>query len=317
MQHQIAYILICAATTSWVILLGPPSFPSLVLSTTILIAILGVPHGGLDHWTGRRLLQPVLKRRWWIVFFPTYLLAGVFVAAAWLLIPSIAIVLFFLLSAWHFGREESEPDDSLMQSFLRFPLTRHLQAIATGGFVIWIPAVARPLEMKALLSQIIPLADAIAVDRILCATQTIALIFLPLGIFQTCRRMTSKKEFLLGGVVISTAVLAIATPILMSFSIYFCLWHSVLGLKRLKQCERLTFAPFLLAILPLSFLAVAMIAAFRLFASFSFESSFFLSSSSALQTLFIGLSAIAVPHIVLHEVVDFGHYCGQAKEVLG
>lgn len=69
----------------------------------IAIAVVGVPHGGLDHWVGRRKLEPRLGWLWMPTFFDVYF----FVAALWRALPTPIIIAFFFISAWHFGREES------------------------------------------------------------------------------------------------------------------------------------------------------------------------------------------------------------------
>jgi hypothetical protein len=93
------YIVICVAVMAALRLLGAPEFSVLVYVAAVLVAILGVPHGGLDHWTGRRLLASRFRDSWWLMFFPGYLAVGVAVAASWFVFPLATVIGFFLLSA--------------------------------------------------------------------------------------------------------------------------------------------------------------------------------------------------------------------------
>jgi hypothetical protein len=110
----------------------------------------------------------------------------------------------------------------------------------------------------------------------------------------------------------ATLLLALAAPILWSFPIYFCGWHSVRGLQRLRQEEALSAVAFALAVLPLSvggllvMMAVGWLSQFYFHGSLSLET---LADNAArpmvLRSLFVGLSAIAVPHLLLHEVASW------------
>lgn len=270
--------------------------PVLIALAAVMIAALGVPHGGLDHWCGRRLLQPRLGRAWAIAFFPAYLGVAVVVAWAWITWPVATIAGFFLLSAWHFGREEGH--------------TRSLvAAVSVGGLVIWANAIFRPDEMNQILSAIIPGSESNAsAASITNATAWGSMLFIPLAavcLVRAVRKTQLPSERLAFVVVpLATVVLAATTPILVSFTLYFCLWHSVLGLCRLRRMEGLGLRSFFVAITPLSVLAVLLVVAFGtvgLATPDSVLSVTTLQSSAALQMTFIGLASIAIPHIFLHE----------------
>lgn len=270
--------------------------PALIALAAFMIAALGVPHGGLDHWSGRRLLQPRLGRAWAIAFFLAYLSIALMVAWAWISWPVVTIVGFFVLSAWHFGREEGH--------------TRSLlAAVSVGGLVIWANAIFRPDEMKQILSVIIPGSDSNAsAASIINITSIGSMLFIPLAVaflVRAVRKTKSPAERLAFAVVPSaTLVLSATTPILVSFTLYFCLWHSVLGLCRLRRIEGLGLRSFIVAVAPLSVLAVLLVVAIGtvgLATSDSVLSVTVLQSSAALQMTFIGLACIAIPHIFLHE----------------
>ena len=104
-----------------------------VTMVVLLVATVGIPHGAMDHLVGRTLLQHKLGRGWLPAFFTAYLFVAALVVVGWFASPTVTVLCFFLLSAWHFGVEERT--DTAWTSW------HHVAAIATGGMVIWIPAL--------------------------------------------------------------------------------------------------------------------------------------------------------------------------------
>jgi len=98
---------------------------------------------------------------------------------------------------------------------------------------------------------------------------------------------------------LATILAACFTPILVSFTAYFCIWHSLLGLRRLRREESLRLGPFLACVAPMSMLAVVSVVGTTWWlGGLSLQT---LGIHSGLRMTFIGLAAIAVPHILLHE----------------
>ena len=73
------------------------------LFLAVLTALVGTPHGGLDHFVGRAICRPIAGR-WWPVVFTTYYLGfASVVLAGWVVAPLATALAFFLASASHFG----------------------------------------------------------------------------------------------------------------------------------------------------------------------------------------------------------------------
>lgn len=328
MPFPLLYIAICIMLMTAVWLFGAPEFSALVLSAATLVAVLGVPHGGLDHWTGRRLLASHFRDRWWWMFFPGYLAVGLAVAAAWFAFPVLTVLGFFLLSAWHFGREDQHRIAEIQRTKRSSATVEHLSAIALGGLVIWIPAIVRPFEMEGLLRMIVPSNDSQDAARIVQWTQWLAMVLCPMAILFLVRQLLSDRANRIGSkgsngaidwsvwVPLATAGIAAVTPILVSFTAYFCFWHSMLGLSRLRSQEGLTRPQFMMAVLPLSALAVGGVATLGFLVRFGDGGPAIHAIPASLQTLFIGLSAIAVPHLLLHEWSDLAQRKQAKMEVM-
>ena len=298
------YIAICTVGVLAVLSVGAPQLSVLIYVASVLVATLGVPHGGLDHWTGRRLLASRFRDSWWMIFFPGYLLLSAVVVVAWLAFPLPAVIGFFLLSAWHFGREDQHRIAEKSGDPRASEILEHVSAVALGGLVIWVPALVRPEEMIWMLRMIVPANYAEAAEQIVFFTRAIAVILSPIALVAFVWQLHRDGQDLNAWVPVATAAIAAFAPILVSFTTYFCLWHSILGLSRLRTQEGLTVPQFVASILPLSVMAVAGVIVAGWFFRQSHWPSPIGTTSDSLQVLFIGLSAIAVPHLLLHEWAD-------------
>lgn len=311
MMHAPVYLAICATAVGSLLLVGTPDLSSMVLAAALAIAVLGVPHGGLDHWTGRRILRERFQRGWWAVFFPAYLLVGLLFAAGWFTIPTVTVVVFLLVSAWHFGREDQQMNDLRPGAPATGQFSQHVNAASVGGLVIWIPALVRPDEMRSLLRVIVPSDHVGPANQIVGVTQCIAAACLPLAAAVVVAALIKSPSVCERWVPLATAAVAIFTPILISFSIYFCVWHSWQGLQRLRRDESLTVAEFVRSVAPLSSAAIlGVVAAGWWMQGGAVQSLLSGQATAPLRTVFIGLSAIAVPHLFLHE---FGSVVGRSS----
>ena len=270
-----------------------------VFSLALLVALIGVPHGALDHEVGQRLLRPALGSFWCVAFFSVYLATSVVVVIGWYVIPVITILTFFLVSAWHFGLEECDVESA--------GWLRHLLAIASGGMIIWMPALMRGDEFGELLALITPSDQDTTIAFCVSAVATSAVILAPLCVFDCIRKdlQSGRPDRSWVQIIwasnclrmLSIAVFCCSVNPLVSFTLYFCGWHSVRGLLQLARSFGESFLATYRKLLPLTVAALALVLA----------GSFIWSSTGAIETylirtVFLGLSAMAVPHLCLHVV---------------
>ncbi|MCS7468055.1 Brp/Blh family beta-carotene 15,15'-dioxygenase [Stieleria sp. ICT_E10.1] len=254
----------------------------------VAVSLVGIPHGGLDHWTGRRLLGNRFPRTWAMIFFPSYVAVALVVALGWWVIPLATVVAFSLVSAWHFGIE----DEQVMG---RSSVLNHLLAIAVGGLVIWIPVLTQPDRVGSLLGSIVPPELILSTGTIVWTTRWIAAALLPLAVSAILRGLMTHEHRGRAARNLCFALMFLTADVLVSFGIYFCGWHSIRGLRGLTTTHRRSLPQVLLATTPLSVAAIVL----SVIGMWFWSSGQFLSDAVA-RTLFIGLSAIAVPHLLLH-----------------
>ncbi len=93
----------------------------------------------------------------------------------------------------------------------------------------------------------------------------------------------------------SFSVLFAVTDVLISFGIYFCGWHSIRGLVRLAKNHGMSPLQLASATAPLSLGAIGLAGL-----GMWFWSSGQGVSEATSRTVFVALSAMAVPHLLLH-----------------
>lgn len=278
-------------------------FDSLTTIILILAAVclIGVPHGGLDHLTGRKLLVDQWGSYWVLPFFGLYLTISLVTVFGWLVSPLMTAIVFFVLSAGHFGQQDTAVGSSASSFQILFN-------VASGGLVIWIPAIARPMEMQRILDGIIPESMSMSGGSIVFWTQILAIFLLPIAFLDALTPMWSHffraknavERLVRQGILIGLFAL---TPIPVSFAIYFCGWHSIRGLRDLMQEHNMKLGELLWASLPMSVGGIALIGLGMWFWFSDRELSVELT-----RTLFIGLSAMAVPHLALHSITSHWVY---------
>ncbi len=270
-----------------------------LLLLTVLVAFLGVPHGALDPFYGGELLRGRCGKAWPLVFTAAYVMVGVLVIAGWLVAPVLTAGLFFVLAAWHFGMEEdygSETSGSLYWLF----------ATARGGLLIWTLAVCQPDAVGGLMNWVIPVADngrsAGVVMRSLLVS---AWVVLPVACWDLLahlrlpvrNRALSSRLLTVLRVASFVALFAVVEP-LVGFVVYFCLWHSIRGLRELREKAAVSWGRLVMLLAPITTVTL-MFAVLAAWQGVGAE----LLPPVIVRTVMLGLSAIAIPHLALHAAV--------------
>jgi Brp/Blh family beta-carotene 15,15'-monooxygenase len=113
-------------------------------------------------------------------------------------------------------------------------------------------------------------------------------------------RHTGRRRWILladNALVASLVVLfAVASP-LVSFPVYFCGWHSLRGLNRLRRELGESWPELARSLAPLTVGAIALVglAAWLVLGGAGWN-------GTLIRATFVGLSAVAVPHLLLHGV---------------
>ncbi len=246
-----------------------------VLGLAVVVALVGLPHGALD---------PVVAHDAGIVTGPRavgrylvgYVGLALVTAAAWLAAPSIALPLFFVVSALHFGGD--------------WPgLPAGVRALA-GAAVVLTPVAFHADEAASLLE---PLADAATADRIVAVSGVVG----PVAAASAFGLAVITHRSIRAGVEIATIVaLAAVAPPLIAFATYFCALHSPRHIGAVLHRTRVHTRT---AVGVAAALTVAtVVAAASVWPMLESSASI---DDAAVRLVFVGLAALTVPHMATIE----------------
>jgi Brp/Blh family beta-carotene 15,15'-monooxygenase len=265
---------------------------------TLLVAVVGLPHGAADHRFARPRLEPLLGPSWLPVFLGFYATVMAAVLAGWAATPAATIVLFFLASAWHFGREDPRPiAPRCLRPVLRF---------ARGGLVIWIPLLVHAADVDSILGIVAPAAAGSAIRQAVALLTACSWVMFAVAVAgwasqgaAAVRRGGAIRRVLLvdNALVASLVVLFAVVGPLAGFLVYFCAWHSVRGLRRLGAELGESWPQLAASLAPPTGAAIVLIG---LVAWLGLGTAGW--SEVLVRATFVGLSAVAMPHLLLHGV---------------
>jgi Brp/Blh family beta-carotene 15,15'-monooxygenase len=220
------YLTILAGTllVSYEHWIGPLSITAQLVFCGSLLLVVGIPHGALDHLIEQERSSQQAKPFSLARFLAKYIVMIVLYGLAWLFFPVLSLLVFLLISAWHFGETDLEhvPDD------IYWSLTR----LIAGGFVLGFILLAHATEVTPILARIVQddqqtmtlWAEAVSSSGALLrgwATLSIILTILSLGHRSTL--INSWRLVRLATVLLLTYSL----PLLPAFMLYFGGWHSL------------------------------------------------------------------------------------------
>ena len=256
---------------------------SLVL-LAVFIVMLGVPHGSLDTLFAKELFN-LSQLKKWSKFILYYSIIAVLVVAFWWLLPTLFLILFLLISIIHFS-------DDLIAG------TPKLSRILYGGIIIFLPALLHTNELTRLYGYLIEIEHA---KWLVTACHYIAfpwLAGLVIVIYQSCRsNIVSSLE------IAAVAMLAIFTPPLLAFTVYFCAMHSARHLIRSIQFLENTPKKAMLASLIIPTLVVFSVG-YLVWQNMTVTS----IDAGLIQIVFVTLAALTVPHMLLLQKSEFSNW---------
>ena len=267
-----------------------------VLGIAFVAVALAIWHGAYDGVTARDLLWPRLHRRWWIAFLGTYaalLAAGTLL---WFALPEVALTLFLVYASWHFGTERSEGALSPWAGATLFAQG----AVPIAAACHWRAGEVLPIFAGMLRE---PAGTGVAAHRILAVVGNslwplvaVALAgVLTTALVQRAWQAASVAVLLIG----EELLLFFFCPPLLAFAVFFCIWHTpqhliessndhrgALSPARLLRNLRGGFLPWVVTIAALG--GALLLRPWR--------------TDYASAALFVLLSILTVPHMVLHEI---------------
>ncbi|MEF8833827.1 MAG: Brp/Blh family beta-carotene 15,15'-dioxygenase, partial [Halofilum sp. (in: g-proteobacteria)] len=178
------------------------------------IAFFGLAHGGADPWLLRRLTRG--RRRTTLLWFAAYItLAACFVGViVWQ--PTVALILFLLLSIWHFGRS-----DAPFQGFRRGSPAIWL----AGSIPIIGPMFGQPVQTGQLFAWLLDYAPGPVITTVeFLGPVLMAIWAIGVAVFGVIGAADRHPAGIVELLAVATAMILL--PPIIAFTFYFCVVHS-------------------------------------------------------------------------------------------
>ncbi len=210
------------------------------------LVLLGIPHGAMDH----KVNSPQRSLFGNILFFGSYTALALAVGVAWWLIPTVALVAFLVVAAFHFGQGDLywysvlREQDGLTPGILSDRWCRILLLGVRGIIPIALPALAFPQEFRDSAQALIGLlSNSPTTSWFNDQTRQLALLALSaLVVFQVLASTSftisagkasgSRLALESLGTAILVAFFLVVPPVL-AMGIYFNAWHATRHIGRL------------------------------------------------------------------------------------
>ena len=245
------------------------------LEALLLIGLLaiGIPHGALDVWTHRHR-SPGSHSSLYIM---GYLLAIALIFGAWWIFPHAGLLVFLLLSAWHFGQAD----------FKRWGISK--------GHLAW-GSVALGMILGWHVEEVSPIIAQMGISSGACEALVHVQDELQFGFTAgliTCGIAALRMKHWTWGLTIALIGLTPSIPVLLSFGLYFIGQHSASGWHHLREGLGLSSKSLWIKALPFTVGALVLIGT----GMWGLGNPEAVQSDATVGAFFMLLGCISIPHI--------------------
>ena len=265
---------------------------SFLIISLFLILTIGISHGSLDHIKGMKLIK-YFGYKSMTIFYLGYLLIGVITILIWLVFPKLLLLLFLIVAAYHFGKEDSE----FINQKEKFELIYFLK----GSLIITSPLFFHKEETLVIFET---LNFNVSNNLIISDEILFILILLSLlsGIILSFKKNIEVKSLLLMDYLSIIILNYFLNPII-AFTIYFCFLHSIRHsislIRELNKNLKKGLPLFIKKALPLTILTI-----FGYVISISILNNYNEFNETIYRAIFIGLASLTFPHILLEYLIE-------------
>ena len=266
----------------------------------ILILIVGVSHGSLDHLKGKKLLK-IFNIENILFFYLSYILIAIGIMVTWVVIPTFSLIFFLLVASFHFGKEDTEflitKNSYLNQLLYLFKGTLIVLAPLYFHFEDTISIFKLLLVENESFYETLNFLEANKILHIGIAISTLSSVYFFIKQFEFKKIIIFLDYF-------SIVILNYFLSPLLAFTLYFCFLHSIrhsitlvfeLDKNNLKNGTKL----FIKKAVPLTVITIIISCIGLYLLSISYE-----LNSSILKVIFIGLASLTFPHILLEYFLE-------------
>lgn len=273
--------------------------PTPKVSAILLLAAaaVGMPHGALDILAGPFLAMRSMTKRGVATFLVAYVVVSALVVAGWLVAPVAGVVAFFAMSWFHFGSGDAGGDR------VGWSLARIAHATCSGGIAIALPTAAHP-------SRVLPMVNALFFDRTNLSVPQLALlarvgvaVAVAAFVVAAIRTDRDNRRRVIAEMSVLAALFLVADP-LISFAVYFCVWHGPRHAGRVLRALPSGLPKSASGLLVVAATLLPLLGAGALLLTHSHVA--LPSSESLYRIVFVTLGALTAPHLVVTAIWERG-----------
>ena len=266
----------------------------------LLILSIGISHGSLDNFKGRKLFQ-ILKIDNFSIFYFGYILIALIVIFLWILIPYVSLIIFLMVASYHFGKEDTQfltIENSYYNQFVFF---------LKGSLIVFAPMYFHFDETISIFRLLLIENETFYKFLDLIESNRVLLYFVILSTLANILLFTKNfelKKFTIFLDYFSILIINYYFSPLVAFTIYFCFLHSIRhSISLMSELDENNlgngFKIFIKKALPLTFITAifCVIGLYLLNNTYNFD-------SSILKIIFIGLASLTFPHILLEYLIE-------------
>ena len=262
-----------------IIFFGLESSYSILLFLVVMLSI-GIPHGSVDHIIA--FINPEARKfDSKLIFYVVYLSLIVFNIILWVISPFLGLLVFLIISCYHFGETQVIGYNTTDNKILNFIIGANIL------LSLFLNNILELQEILYILPQFASL-DLSAFDSVFFLLVSVAILMLSIVNFEIKRKVPLYAEITI------LYMVFFHTDLLTSFALYFGFCHSLpMLMLEFKEFKTDSFMKFYLKTLPFTILSI--IFGFLLY---QFNNDL-LTSDNLILFVFIIISSLTLPHVFI------------------
>ena len=262
-----------------IIFFGLESSYSILLFLVVMLSI-GIPHGSVDHIIA--FINPEARKfDSKLIFYVVYLSLIVFNIILWVISPFLGLLVFLIISCYHFGETQVIGYNTTDNKILNFVIGANIL------LSLFLNNIVELQEILYILPQFASL-DLSAFDSVFFLLVSVAILMLSIVNFEIKRKVPLYAEITI------LYMVFFHTDLLTSFALYFGFCHSLpMLMLEFKEFKTDSFMKFYLKTLPFTILSI--IFGFLLY---QFNNDL-LTSDNLILFVFIIISSLTLPHVFI------------------
>jgi Brp/Blh family beta-carotene 15,15'-monooxygenase len=261
-----------------------------------LILLTGIPHGALDHLiqeaTDKKLNRVYNSK----MFLVKYLTIMILYALTWYFFSGLSLLIFLIISAWHFGETDLEkaPKNVLIWSFTR---------LVYGFYILSFILLTHIEEVRPIVNKMVENQKNVINIWNFIESNVKQILYL-LGLSFTTIFIVAQSEYPIKFDkirlfrLILILILSAYLPLLPAFALYFGGWHALCAFDNIHDYLKnaypdLSFKLVYLKSLPLTFISIFFLCGFLYYINV------YTQNFDPFPILFIFISLITLPHLMI------------------